>query len=109
MASGLIFFSACDLAGRWTVTQGGVPAICHLELYASEVTGADGYSLGGDTASLKRWVPSEPSAWRPTADGIALLEADGLTLMLLARADKDEYRAQKGDGGDIILRRNKDK
>ncbi|KSR45919.1 protease inhibitor Inh/omp19 family protein [Pseudomonas aeruginosa] len=105
MASSLILPSATDLAGRWTLQQDEAPAICQLELRASEVAEASGYALGGDTACLKHWLPSEPSAWRPTPAGIALLERDGLTLMLLGRQGEGDYRVQKGDGGQLVLRR----
>lgn len=71
----------------------------------SEVAEASGYDLGGDTACLTRWLPSEPRAWRPTPAGIALLERGGLTLMLLGRQGEGDYRVQKGDGGQLVLRR----
>ncbi len=60
MASSLILLSASDLAGQWTLQQDEAPAICHLELRDSEVAEASGYDLGGDTACLTRWLPSEP-------------------------------------------------
>lgn len=69
MASSLILLSASDLAGQWTLQQDEAPAICHLELRDSEVAEASGYDLGGDTACLTRWLPSEPRAWRPTRPG----------------------------------------
>ncbi|MFK0955651.1 alkaline proteinase inhibitor AprI [Pseudomonas aeruginosa] len=105
MASSLILLSASDLAGQWTLQQDEAPAICHLELRDSEVAEASGYDLGGDTACLTRWLPSEPRAWRSTPAGIALLERGGLTLMLLGRQGEGDYRVQKGDGGQLVLRR----
>ncbi|HHM5293904.1 TPA: alkaline proteinase inhibitor AprI, partial [Pseudomonas aeruginosa] len=41
----------------------------------------------------------------PTPAGIALLERGGLTLMLLGRQGEGDYRVQKGDGGQLVLRR----
>ena len=98
MASSLILLSASDLAGQWTLQQDEAPAICHLELRDSEVAEASGYDLGGDTACLTRWLPSEPRAWRPTPAGIALLERGGLTLMLLGRQGEGDCSARATAG-----------
>ncbi|MDK2351156.1 protease inhibitor Inh/omp19 family protein [Pseudomonas paraeruginosa] len=105
MASSLILPSAADLAGYWTLQQDEASAICQLELRASEVAEASGYDLGGDTACLKRWLPSEPRAWRPTPAGIALLKRDGLTLILLDRQSNNDYWMQ-GDNGELLVLRH---
>jgi hypothetical protein len=106
MASSLVLLSATDLAGSWTLQQDAASASCELQLRADSVEAANGYALGGDTECVNQWLAGELQAWRPTPAGIALLKADGLTLLLLSRQGSDDYQGQHADGAKLVLRRS---
>jgi hypothetical protein len=89
-----------EAAGPWTVeTQGR--AICTVTLsgqkrgagYAAKATAC------GDT------IPGSPVAWQPTSDGMALVGADGRTLIAFNRWSNSLFVSHRGSGADIQLRR----
>lgn len=106
MASSLVLQSAADLAGSWTLQQDAAAESCQLQLLADTVEAADGYALKGDTTCVNQWLADELKAWRPTPAGIALLKADGLTLVLLGRQSSGEYQGHKQGGAKLVLRRS---
>lgn len=101
MASSLVLPTAQSLAGQWQVTD--AEQQCQIEFLASEQSATNGYHLVDSQDCLKKVLTAEVVGWRPAPDGIALLQADGSTLVFFSR-DGDIYRNQLGAGDGLTLK-----
>lgn len=104
MASSLVLPSAGSLSGQWTVTDESNS--CTLHLRAESVESANGYKLSILSSCSPEVLPQVPAAWRPTPDGIALLDSDGLTVLFFSR-EGEQYRSQIWDDSGKVLKRSR--
>jgi hypothetical protein len=89
-----------EAAGAWTVESQG-RAICTVTLSGAKA----GAGYGAKAAGCGEAIPGAPVAWRPTADGMALVGADGATLIAFNRWSNSLFVSHRGSGADIQLRR----
>ena len=89
-----------EAAGTWTVESQG-RAICTVTLRGDKA--ANGY--GARAAGCGQAIPGAPVAWKPTSDGMALVGADGATLIAFNRWSNSLFVSHRGSGADIQLRR----
>lgn len=101
MASSLILPTAQSLAGQWQVAD--AEHQCQIAFLASEQSETNGYQLVDRQGCLKKVLTAEVVGWRPAPDGIALLQADGSTLVFFSR-DGDIYRNQLGADDGLTLK-----
>lgn len=101
MASSLILPTAQSLAGQWQVAD--AEQQCQIVFSASEQSETNGYQLVDQQGCLKKVLAAEVVGWRPAPDGIALLQADGSTLVFFSR-DGDIYRNQLGAADGLTLK-----
>ncbi|KFB87505.1 alkaline proteinase inhibitor [Serratia grimesii] len=101
MASSLILPTAQSLAGQWQVAD--AEQQCQIVFSASEQSETNGYQLVDQQGCLEKVLAAEVVGWRPAPDGIALLQADGSTLVFLSR-DGGIYRNQLGAADGLTLK-----
>lgn len=101
MASSLVLPTAQSLAGQWQVAD--AEQQCQIVFSASEQSETNGYQLVDQQGCLKKVLAAEVVGWRPAPDGIALLQADGSTLVFFSR-DGDIYRNQLGAADGLTLK-----
>jgi hypothetical protein len=101
MASSLILPTAQSLAGQWQVAD--AEQQCQIVFSASEQSETNGYQLVDQQGCLKKVLAAEVVGWRPAPDGIALLQADGSTLVFFSR-DGGIYRNQLGAADGLTLK-----
>ncbi|MDE2487008.1 MAG: AprI/Inh family metalloprotease inhibitor [Alphaproteobacteria bacterium] len=89
-----------EAAGTWTVESQG-RSICAVTLSAQPSTG--GYAA--KASGCGEAIPGAPVAWRPTADGMALVGADGRTLIAFDRWSNSLFVSHRSSGVDVQLRR----
>ncbi|ECI4012244.1 protease [Salmonella enterica subsp. salamae] len=104
MASSLVLPPAGSLSGQWTVTDESNS--CIIQLSAESVESANGYQLSVSPNCAHAVLPETTVAWRPTPDGIALLDKDGLTVLFFSR-EGEHYRSQIWDNSGKVLKRSK--
>jgi len=104
MASSMALPSAESLSGEWTVVDKTQSCVVHLS--AQSVESANGYQLRVLPNCSQDVLPQAPVAWRPTPDGIALLDNAGLTVLFFSQ-EGEHYRSQIWDSAGKILKRNK--
>jgi hypothetical protein len=85
-----------EAAGAWTVSSGGQD-LCVLTLGAAHTVKAA--SSCGDA------LPSAPTAWQPTSDGVQLMSG-GQQLLAFHRWSNSLFVSHRSSGVDIQLRRN---
>jgi len=90
-----------EAAGPWTVQTDGRD-VCVLTLKAEK--GGRGYAVT-PPATCHEALPGKPVAWRPTADGMQLLAADGRPLLAFNRWSNSLFVAHRASGFDVQLRR----
>lgn len=90
-----------EAAGAWTVQTDGHD-VCVLTL-RTERSGA-GYAVN-PPATCHAVLPGRPVAWRPTADGMELLKADGTAVLSFNRWSNSLFVAHRGQRADVQLRR----
>jgi hypothetical protein len=103
MASSLVLPSVGSLSGQWTVTDESNS--CTIHLSAENVESANGYRLSVSPNCAHAVLPEATVAWRPTPDGIALLDSDGLTVLFFSR-EGEHYRSHIWEHAGKILKRN---
>ena len=101
MAGSLVLPTAQSLAGQWQVADREQQ--CRIEFLASEQSETNGYQLVDKQRCLKSLFAAEVVGWRPAPDGIALLQADGSTLVFFSR-DGEVYRNQLSADDGLTLR-----
>jgi hypothetical protein len=89
-----------EAAGAWTVESQG-RTICTVTLSAAKAD--SGY--GAKASGCGQAIPGAPVAWTPTSDGMALVGADGTTLIAFNRWSNSLFVSHRGSGADIQLRR----
>ncbi len=104
MASSLVLPSVGSLSGQWTVTDESNS--CIIQLSSEIVESANGYRLSVSPDCAHEILPEPTMAWRPTPDGIALLDNDGLTVLFFSR-EGEYYRSQIWDNSGKVLERSK--
>jgi hypothetical protein len=90
-----------EAAGAWTLESGGRD-VCVVTLGVTHV-GA-GYSAKADSGCAGA-LPGDPVAWRPTADGMQLVGADGQSVIAFGRWSNSLLVAHQSSGVDIQLKR----
>lgn len=93
--------SPAEAAGAWTVESGG-RNLCVLTLGAAKT--AQGYSAR-IPASCAQSIPGGAVAWQPTADGMALVGADGAPVIAFNRWSNSLFVSHRASGVDIQLKR----
>ncbi|MFZ4835294.1 AprI/Inh family metalloprotease inhibitor [Rouxiella sp. Mn2063] len=104
MASSMVLPSAESLSGEWTVADKAQSCVVHLSAQSDQ--SANGFQLRLLSDCPHDVLPQAPVAWRPTPDGIALLDKEGLTVVFFSQ-DGEHYRSQIWDSAGKILTRNK--
>lgn len=100
MASSLLLPSAAQLAGRWQLhAQPGPAQPCTLHLDAAQ--GA----LDGDLSCAQALLGMRPASWLITPDTLALVGADGSTVVHFSRQDEHRYSGTSPEGGTLLLER----
>jgi len=90
-----------EAGGVWTLESGG-RNICSVTLGESHV-GA-GYSAKAAPGCAGA-LPGDPVAWRPTADGMQLVGADGQALVGFGRWSNSLFVSHQTSGVDVQLKR----
>lgn len=90
-----------EAAGAWTVQAEGQD-ICVLTLRTER--SALGYAVT-PPATCHKVLPGRPVAWRPTANGMQLLKADGASVLAFDRWSNSLFVAHGSSGIDVQLRR----
>lgn len=85
-----------EAAGAWTVSSGGHD-LCVLSLTAQHAVRAP--------ATCADALPTRPTAWEATRDGMRLLAADGAPLIAFNRWSNSLFVSHRASGSDIQLRR----
>ena len=91
-----------EAAGAWVLESQG-HSLCRLTLGTAK--------LAGETYAVKRAadcagaLPSQPVGWKATADGMALVGADGGTILAFARWSNSLFVSHRSSGIDVQLRR----
>ncbi|MFI0488239.1 MAG: protease inhibitor Inh/omp19 family protein [Yersinia sp. (in: enterobacteria)] len=91
MASSLVLPTPESLSGQWTVVEQANSCVVHLR--AESFKQANGYKLSVSPNCAHDLLPEATEAWRPTPDGIAFLDRDGLTVLFFSR-EGEHYRSQ---------------
>ncbi len=104
MASSLVLPFAESLSGQWTVTDKSNS--CIIQLSAESVESVSGYRLNVSPNCVHPVLPEATMAWRPSPDGIALLDSDGLTVLFFSW-EGEHYRSQIWDNSGKVLKRIK--
>jgi hypothetical protein len=100
MASSLRLASPAELAGAWNVYPAGQEhQPCALTLVEA------GETMTGDLACVGRLLGGQPATWFPTPDGIALVDANGDTLLHMGRQHEGFYMAALPNGPTLYLQR----
>ncbi|AXO89223.1 peptidase [Pseudomonas parafulva] len=100
MASSLLLPSAAQLAGRWQLYPQPRPAEgCALRLEAEQGT------LDGDLACAQALLGLRPGSWLVTPDTLALVGADGSTVVHFSRQQVDRYTGTVPGGEVLVLER----
>lgn len=103
MANSMVLPSVESLAGQWRIIDR--ENSCDIHLKAEGFEPASGYKLSISSDCVPNILPETPEAWRPTPDGIALLNRDGLTTQFFSR-EGEHYRSQIWGNTGKILERN---
>jgi len=90
-----------EAAGGWTVEVGG-RGVCMVTLSAQKVANGYGAKAGGSCGDT---IPGAPAAWRPTRDGMRLVDASGKTLVAFNRWSNSLFVSHRKSGVDIQLKR----
>lgn len=90
-----------EAAGAWTLSSSGHD-LCVLTLGTAKA--GSGYAVKSGS-SCGDVLPVAPAAWRPTADGMALVGADGQTALAFNRWSNSLFVSHRGTGVDVQLRR----
>ena len=85
-----------EAAGAWTISSEGQD-LCTLTL-----TAAHGVK---SSASCNSALPSTPTTWQPTSDGMQLMGANGQQVMTFHRWSNSLFVSHRRSGEDIQLRR----
>jgi hypothetical protein len=85
-----------EAAGAWTIESAG-RALCTLTLGVSHTVKAP--ATCGDV------LPTSPTGWQPTKDGMQLVGADGQPVMAFHRWSNSLFVSHRSSGVDIQLRR----
>ena len=91
-----------EAAGAWVLESQG-HSLCRLTLGTAKI--------GGDAYSVKRAadcageLPGQPIGWKATADGMALVGADGGTILSFNRWSNSLFVSHRSSGIDVQLRR----
>ncbi len=85
-----------EAAGPWTIESGG-HALCTLTLGAGHTVKAP--ATCGDV------LPTTPTGWQPTKDGMQLVGADGQPVIAFHRWSNSLFVSRRSSGVDIQLRR----
>jgi len=88
--------NAAEAAGAWTVESGG-HALCTLTLGAAHTVKAP--AACGDA------LPTNPTGWQPTKDGMQLTTADGQAVIAFHRWSNSLFVSHRSSGVDIQMRR----
>jgi hypothetical protein len=88
--------SPAEAAGAWTLESAG-HAVCAIRLGADHSAHAASDCAGA--------LPGPPAGWRPTADGMALVGADGQALLGFNRWSNSLFVSHRASGVDVQLRR----
>jgi hypothetical protein len=100
MASSLLLPNAAQLAGRWQLYPEQQQAeACNLRLSAGE--GA----LTGDLDCAERLVGLRPGSWLVTPDTLALVGADGSSVVHFNREGAGRYAWTTPQGTPLVLER----
>ncbi|QXH48365.1 protease inhibitor Inh/omp19 family protein [Pseudomonas xanthosomatis] len=100
MGSSLLLPNPAQLAGRWQLyaeQSQGQP--CELRLGASEG------QLGGDLACAEHLLGLRPGSWLVTPDTLALVGADGSSVVHFSREGAQRYTWAAPDGTQRVLER----
>lgn len=104
MASNQVLPSAKSLSGQWTIIDKSDKCIIHFS--SERLNFINGYKLSTLSNCPYNVLPQYPAAWRPTPDGIALLDHNGLTILFFSR-EGDIYRSQTREPTGKILEKRK--
>jgi hypothetical protein len=85
-----------EAAGAWTIESGG-HALCTLTLGAGHTVKAP--AACGDV------LPTRPTGWQATTDGMQLVSADGQPVIAFHRWSNSLFVSHRSSGVDIQLRR----
>ncbi|HEY5072233.1 MAG TPA: AprI/Inh family metalloprotease inhibitor [Caulobacteraceae bacterium] len=90
-----------DAAGAWTLQSQGA-TICVVRLSARRA--ASGFGFQG-SPQCGEALPHGAVGWRPTADGMALVGADGASLIAFGRWSNSLFVSHRASGIDLQLKR----
>jgi hypothetical protein len=85
-----------EAAGPWTIESAG-HGLCTLTLGASHTVKT--------SAACGEYLPTSPTGWQPTKDGMQLVGADGQPLLAFHRWSNSLFVSHRSSGVDIQLRR----
>ncbi|HAT3781507.1 AprI/Inh family metalloprotease inhibitor [Serratia marcescens] len=103
MTNNLLLPSAISISGHWTITDKSNS--CTIHLSEENVESANGYKLIILSTCSPEILPQVPVAWRPTPDGIALLDQDGLSVLFFSREGM-HYRSHIWERTGKVLKKN---
>jgi hypothetical protein len=92
-----------DAAGPWTVETDG-HYLCVLTLEKTKVGGSAAFALHAP-AACGGTLPANVAGWTPSTDGMALVGADGATLVDFNRWSNSLFVSHRSSGVNIQLMR----
>jgi len=90
-----------EAAGSWSVESAG-HTLCLVRLGAGKAPG--GYAAQA-APECQGALTAIPVAWTPTADGMALVDADGQAFLKFNRWSNSLFVSHRSSGVDVQLRR----
>jgi len=93
-----------DAAGPWTLASGGRD-LCVITLRAKKT--ASGAYAASAPGTCGADLPAPVSGWRPTADGMRLVGADGSQGIAFNRWSNSLFVSHRASGVDLQLRRGR--
>lgn len=93
-----------DAAGPWTLASGGRD-LCVITLSAKRLAGGAYAASAPGTCGAD--LPASVAGWRPTADGMRLVGADGSPGVAFNRWSNSLFVSHRASGVDLQLRRGR--
>jgi hypothetical protein len=90
-----------DAAGPWTIESQG-HSVCVIRLSAARSGPGFGLRAGQNCGDA---LPAGAAGWKPSADGMAIISADGQTLIDFGRWSNSLFVSQISNGGNVQLKR----
>lgn len=95
-----------QLAGTWVIVAGERAVTVSLSTNPAEIgdIGAPAWVLGARSGALEALGLEPAIAWRPAPDGIALVAADGVTVVFFSADGAGRYTHQSGRGRLVLAK-----